>query len=87
MTERKTDLFWLLRIPESSDSVSHWVPPSSGAEIPTGWQKQQEQECHKTVFLSSGSRFLVQSSIMNVYEKNFGKPDILDCCFQSQRQI
>lgn len=28
-----------LRIPENSDSASHWVHSFSGAEIPTSWQR------------------------------------------------
>lgn len=28
-----------LRIPENSHSAFHWVPPFSGAEIPTSWQR------------------------------------------------
>lgn len=41
MTDVKTYLSQLLWIPENSGAASHWVPPSSGAEIPTGWQGWQ----------------------------------------------
>lgn len=42
MTEMKARLSQFLRIPESSDSPSQWITPSSGAEILIGQQKGQE---------------------------------------------
>lgn len=44
MTE---NLSQLLTAPDNSSSASRWVPPLSGAEIPTG--RQGWQACHKTV--------------------------------------
>lgn len=33
-----------LRIPENSDLASHWVPPFSGTEIPTSWQRARVRD-------------------------------------------